>query len=66
MASLPLREDFRPSERVAILEAVCKELGNRQGQRTELGKNISEVSGRTEDEAAIDPGLGQSNDYPVG
>lgn len=47
------REDFRPSERVAIAAAVAKEVGNRQGQRTELSHDGDEVlKGRTDDEAA--------------
>jgi ParB/RepB/Spo0J family partition protein len=54
-----VREDFRPSERVAIAAAVAKEIGNRQGQRTELSQKIDEVIvGRSDAEVAKKAGFG--------
>jgi ParB-like chromosome segregation protein Spo0J len=41
-----MRKDFTASERVAIAKAVREEIGNRQGKRTELQSNRSEVSGK--------------------
>lgn len=58
-----VRKDFTPSERVAIGQAIEIEIGKRQGKRTELGKNVSEVKGRTEDAAAKRAGFGNRTTY---
>lgn len=71
-----LRKGFTASERVAIAEAIKAEIGNRQGQRTdldaekpteipdgELRKNFSEVGKRTEDIAAEKAGFGNRATY---
>lgn len=44
-----VREDFRPSERVAIAAAVAEEIGSRQGQRTDLEpvQNLAQVESGT-------------------
>lgn len=59
-----LRKDFTPSERVAIARAVEHQLGNRQGQRTELMENIPEVSGKTTRSVAAEKaGFGNETTY---
>jgi ParB-like chromosome segregation protein Spo0J len=71
-----LRKGFTASERVAIAEAIKAEIGNRQGQRTdmdaekqtempdgELRKNFSEAGKRTEDIAAKKAGFGNRVTY---
>ena len=52
-----VRKDFTPSERVAIAEAVRAQLGNRQGDRTDLGPN-GHKSARTREIAAKRAGFG--------
>jgi hypothetical protein len=47
-----VRKDFTPSERVAIADAVRREIGNRQGRRTELPGERPEVTGRESREIA--------------
>jgi len=59
-----MRKDFTPSERVAIAEAVAKEIGNRQGQRTdlELPRNCEAVKGQeTADLVAKRAGFGSAD-----
>jgi len=61
-----IRKDFTRSERVAIGKALEAELGNRQGQRTdvELRENFPEVEqGRTEEIAARKAGFGNYKTY---
>lgn len=58
-----VRKDFTPSERVAIAEAIHAEIGNRQGQRTELRDNGPEVGTRTRDIAAKKSGFGSGKQY---
>jgi ParB-like chromosome segregation protein Spo0J len=57
-----MRKDFTVSERVAIFQAIKEELGDRQGQRTDLGTsdNFPEVEPgqRTDEFAAKRSGLG--------
>lgn len=54
-----VRKDFTPSERVAIAEAIRSELGNRQGQRSDLDANAAK-SGKTADIAAKKAGFGSA------
>lgn len=64
-----IRKDFTPSERVAIAEAVAREIGSRQGQRTDirasqLPQNLGEVRGReTAAIAAKKAGFGNPETY---
>ncbi|KAB2792575.1 hypothetical protein F9K96_05385 [Brucella anthropi] len=61
-----LRKDFTPSERVAIAQAVEAQLGNRQGQRTdvELPQYFAEVKGKeTRKIAAEKAGFGNPETY---
>jgi ParB family chromosome partitioning protein len=61
-----IRKDFTASERVAIGKALEAELGDRQGQRTdvELRENFPEVEqGRTEEIAARKAGFGNYKTY---
>jgi len=65
-----VRKDFTPMERAAIGRAIEKEIGNRQGQRTdlgggsELGQNFAEVSGRKSSEIAAEKaGFGNPETY---
>ena len=57
-----VRKDFSVSERVAIFQTIKKEIGDRQGKRTDLGlgENFPEVEPgqRTDDFAAKRAGLG--------
>ena len=56
-----MRKDFTVSERVAIFQAIKEELGDRQGQRTDLpGENFPQVEPgqRTDEFAAKRSGLG--------
>lgn len=57
-----IRKSFTPSERLAIAEALEKEMGERQGQRTDLAQhtpNLAEVpKGETRDIAAKRAGFG--------
>ncbi len=55
-----IRKDFTPSERVAIAEAVRAEIGDRQGQRTDLAANAAKLTGRSDDEAARKSGFGSA------
>lgn len=57
-----MRKDFTASERVAIAQAVKLEIGNRQGQRTELRSNRDEVppGKRTNSLAAERSGFGSA------
>jgi len=57
-----VREDFRPSERVAIAAAVAAEMGNRKGQRTDLAANADKL-GKTVDVAARKAGFGSAETY---
>ena len=58
------RKQFTPSERTAIGRAIEEELGNRQGQRTELVPNWAEVpKGNTRDIAAKRAGFSSGNQY---
>jgi phage N-6-adenine-methyltransferase len=55
---------WTPSEQVAIAEAMRAEMGNRQGQRTELLQNLAEVAGRTTREiVAAKAGFGNPETY---
>ena len=62
-----IRKDFTPSERVAIGQALEAEIGNRQGQRTDiqLPENIPEVRPgvETRDIAAQKAGFGNAKTY---
>ena len=62
-----VRKDFTPSERVAIAQAIQAELGNRQGQRTDiqLQGNFPEVHPgvQTRDIAAQKAGFGNAKTY---
>lgn len=61
-----IRKDFTPSERVAIGKAIERELGNRQGQRTDkLRGKIPEVAQgkRTREIAAEEAGFGNDKTY---
>lgn len=61
-----LRKDFTPSERVAIGEAIEAELGNRQGQRTDIEpvQNFAQVEGKkTREVAAEAAGFGNAETY---
>jgi len=62
-----VRKDFTPSERVAIGKAIERQIGNRQGQRTDLGhlENFPEVQrGQTTREIAADKaGFGNDKTY---
>lgn len=62
-----IRKDFTPSERVAIAKAIEKQVGNRQGQRTdrELRGKIPEVGPgkRTREIAAEKAGFGNDKTY---
>jgi N6-adenosine-specific RNA methylase IME4/ParB-like chromosome segregation protein Spo0J len=71
-----IRKDFTASERVEIGKAIEAELGNRQGQRTdlanagqgslladELRKNFCEVTKRTDQVAAEKAGFGNETTY---
>lgn len=50
-----VRKDFTVTERLAIADAVRREIGNRQGQRTELVTEKSQVlSGRKTREVAAE------------
>lgn len=66
LAENEFRKDFTPSERVAIGEAIERELGARQGQRTDLEhpENFPEVKkGDTRDLAAKAAGFGNGKTY---
>ena len=52
-----MREDFRPSERVAIAAAVANEVERRQGARSDLGQKFVR-SGKPDDEVASKAGFG--------
>ena len=62
-----VRKDFTPSERVAIAKAIEKQIGKRQGQRTDkqLRGKISEVGNgkRTREIAADKAGFGNDTTY---
>lgn len=60
-----VRKDFTVSERVAIATAIRDELGNRQGERTELRQEIVEVEKgqRTSDFAARKAGFGNRETF---
>jgi ParB family chromosome partitioning protein len=62
-----IRKDFTPSERVAIAQAIEKQVGNRQGQRTDktLRGKIPEVAPgkRTREIAAEKAGFGNDKTY---
>jgi hypothetical protein len=62
-----IRKDFTPSERVAIANAIEKQVGNRQGQRTDktLRGKIPEVAPgkRTREIAAEKSGFGNDKTY---
>ena len=54
-----VREDFRPSERVAIAAAVAEKVGERRGRPSEENsKNICDFTGRTDVIAAQKAGFG--------
>jgi hypothetical protein len=55
-----LREAFTVSERVAIAVDVEAEIGNRQGQRSDLAAQAAKLSGRTDDEVARLTGFGSA------
>ncbi len=58
------REDFTLDERVVIGASIEKELGNRQGQRSDLlSHDGDEVTGRTDEVAAKLAGFGSRNTY---
>ena len=60
-----MRKQFTPTERMAIGKATEKQLGERQGQRTDkLGENFPQVEkGRTADIAAKKAGLGSGKTF---
>src|SRR6516225_7787676 len=61
-----IRKDFTPSERVAIARAIERQVGNRQGQRTDqLRGKIPEVAPgkRTREAAAEKAGFGNDKTY---
>src|SRR6516225_3679269 len=61
-----VRKDFTPSERVAIARAIERQVGNRQGQRTDqLREKIPEVAPgqRTREAAAEKAGFGNDRTY---
>lgn len=61
-----IRKDFTPSERVAIAKAIEKQVGKRQGQRTDrLRGKIPEVAPgkRTRETAAEKAGFGNDKTY---
>lgn len=62
-----IRKDFTPSERVAIAKTIEKQVGNRQGQRTDrqLRGKIPEVTPgkRTRETAAEKAGFGNDKTY---
>jgi ParB family chromosome partitioning protein len=60
-----IRKNFTPSVRVAIAKAIEKQVGNRQGQRTELRGIIPEVAQgqRTREVAAERAGFGNDKTY---
>src|SRR5262249_2742658 len=62
-----IRKDFSPSERVAIAKAIERQIGNRQGQRTDrqLRGKIPEVGAgkRTREAAAERAGFGNDKTY---
>lgn len=62
-----LRKDFTPSERVAIAQAVEAQLGNRQGQRTDIEpvQNFAQVEAgtKTRQIAAQKAGFGNPETY---
>src|SRR5271163_1680231 len=45
-----MRKDWTVSERVAIAATVKAEIGNRQGERSDLAARAAKLSGRTDDE----------------
>lgn len=58
------RKAFTPSERRAIAAAIEAELGNRKGQRTDLGANAPKLpKGKTADIAAKRAGFGSRETY---
>ena len=58
-----LRKDFTPSERVAIAAALEAEIGNRQGERTDLGpsENFPEIEAGTETREFVAERVGFGN-----
>ena len=62
-----IRKDFTPSERVAIAQAIEKQVGNRQGQRTDktlVGKIPQVAPGKkTREVAAEKAGFGNDKTY---
>jgi ParB-like chromosome segregation protein Spo0J len=58
-----MRKQFTPTERAAIGRAIEEELGNRQGQRTDLGPIAPKSKGRTADIAATRAGFADRKSY---
>ena len=58
-----VRKDFNFSERMAIAEAVERELGERRGRRSEKWENSPTLEGRTRDIAAKAAGFSSGRTY---
>jgi ParB family chromosome partitioning protein len=58
-----VRKDFTVEERVAIADTIKLELGNRQGERTDLESGDSKSAGPTSELAARRAGFGSAGSY---
>lgn len=59
-----IREDFRPSERVAIARTIQAEMGERRGRPSKKAENFPEIKGKeTRDVAAERGGFGNATTY---